>query len=56
MTENRGTRDDLPPEGGVDEVRYTTVVPVNLLDLRLGYVGEDADLAQPERVGDGTQS
>ena len=56
MTENSGTRADLPEEGGVDEVRYATVKPVNLLDMRLGYTGEDPDKAQDERVGDGTQS
>lgn len=55
MTENNRTRDDLPPEGGVDEVRYLTTVPVNVLDFRMDYTGENGD-GQTERVGDGNIS
>ena len=55
MSENKGTRADLPPEGGVDEVRYVTTVPVNVEDLRMEYTGEGGD-GQTERVGDGNIS
>lgn len=54
MPENKGTRADLPPEGGLDEVTYGTSSPFDP-DLDLEYTGEGGD-GQEERVGDGTQS
>lgn len=62
MAENRGRVADLPPGGGVNEVRRPNLgqpdvppEPVNLLDLDLDYTGENGD-GQTERVGDGTLS
>lgn len=54
MPENKGTRADLPPEGGLNEVKYDTSSPFDP-DSDLEYTGEGGD-GQEERVGDGTQS
>lgn len=50
MADNRGTRADLPPEGGVDEIKYDTDgahekgTPVDFVpDDDLEYTGEGGD-------------
>jgi hypothetical protein len=61
MTENRSTRDDLPPEEHVSTVKYLPHVEgppqefINGLDYDLEYGGEGGE-GQTHRVGDGTQS
>ena len=58
MTENKGTRADLPEGGGVDEVSYAAsaspATPIDP-DEDLDYTGEGGD-GQETRVGDGTIS
>lgn len=52
MTENKGTRADLPPGGGVDEIKYevdehgehVAAAPVDAVpDDDLEYTGENGD-------------
>lgn len=51
MTENMGTRDDLPPGGGVDELKIKPPVEINIADLDLDYTGEGGD-GQTEPVSE----
>jgi hypothetical protein len=51
---NRGTRADLPPEGGLDEIKYEPKhrIELNPYDSDLEYTGENGD-GQTEPVPDG---
>jgi len=49
MTENKGTRADLPPEGGVDKIKYAEPEYHNPLDDDFENTGEGGD-GQTERV------